>query len=196
MNWQVLRSTQVFALFVGVVAVAVVVFLFATGQFESDDDEDPLALSSEGTSEADDAIGGRGELAGAVVALAEAFQVGDLRLLVTERRFGSQVGEIRDGVNAQGRFVVIVLTARNTGRDPVTLGDRVQLLDELGRSYSPVPEASATAALRDPALEDGLAAELQPGLTVDFVLVFDVPEAAEGLRLRVSGGFTDVDLDD
>ena len=196
MNWQVLRSTQVFALFVGAVVVAVVVFLFATGQFESDDDEDPLALPSEGASELGDAMGGRVELAGAVVALAEAFQLGDLRLLVTERRFGSQVGENRDGVDAQGRFVVIALTARNTGMDPITLGDRIQLLDELGRSYSPLPEASATAALRDPAREDGLTVELQPGLTVDFVLVFDVPEEAKGLRLRVRGGFADVDLDD
>lgn len=196
MNWQVLRSTQVFALFVGAVVVGVVVFLFATGQFESDDDEDPLALSSEGVSAVDDAVGGRGDSTGSLVALAEAFQVGDLRLLVTERLFGSQVGENRDGVNAQGRFVVIALTARNTGMDPIMLGGRVQLFDDLGRSYSPVPEASATVARRNPEREDGLAVELQPGLTVDFVLVFDVPEEAKGLRLRMGGGFADVDLDD
>ena len=185
-----------FALFVGAVVVVVVVFLFATGQFESGDDEDPLALSSEGASAVADAVSGRADSAGSLVALAEAFQVGDLRLLVTERRFGSQVGENRDGVNAQGRFVVIALTARNVGVDPIMLGDRVQLFDDLGRSYSPVPEASATAAMRNPEREDGLAVELQPGLTVDFVLVFDVPEEAKGLRLRMGGGFADVDLDD
>ena len=41
-----------------------------------------------------------------------------------------------------------------------------------------------------------LAVELQPGLTVDLVLVFDVPEDAEGLLLRVGGGFVDVALGD
>ena len=52
MNLGVLRSTQAFALFVAAVVVAVLVFLFATGQFESDDEEDPLALPTETTSRA------------------------------------------------------------------------------------------------------------------------------------------------
>jgi hypothetical protein len=204
-----LRTTQAFALLVAAVVVAVLVFLFATGRFESDDDEDPLALETE-TSEqeqggdGDASAGDGGEsaaegegvavVASGGVALEEAFQVGDLRLLITESRRGSLVGENRDNVNALGQFVVISLTARNTGATPVLLGERVSLLDAARRSYSPVPEASATAALRDPVLEDALAVELQPGLTVDLVVVFDVPEGADGLLLRVVGGFVDVAL--
>ena len=62
-----------------------------------------------------------------MAALEEAFQVGDLRLLITDSRFGSRVGENRDDVDAQGRFVIISLAARNTGATPVTLGERVSL---------------------------------------------------------------------
>ena len=209
MNLGGLRTTQAFALLVAAVVVAVLVFLFATGRFESDDDEDPLALETDtseqeqgGDGDASAGVGGasadEGEGAAVVasggVALEEAFQVGDLRLLITESRRGSLVGENRDNVNALGQFVVISLTARNTGAIPVLLGERVRLMDSARRSYSPVPEASAIAALRDPALEDALVVELQPGLTVDLVVVFDVSEEAEGLLLRVVGGFVDVAL--
>lgn len=213
MNLKLLRSTQGFALFVGVVVVVVLVFLFATGRFESDDDDDPLALPDDQTSEQEsggddgdsqaDAEGDGGSTDGAeggpigdLVALDETFQVGDLRLRITDSRFGGLVGENRDNVDAQGRFVIISITARNAGADPIALEDRVRLLDASGRSYSPVPEASATAAQRDPELADALAVELQPGLTVDLVLVFDVPEDAEGLLLRVGGGFVDVAIGD
>ena len=205
------RTTQWYALVVLVAVTAVVVFLVASGTFDlsSDDDADPLALSTT-TTDADTAsettAGDSAEstadsgsitapTSGASVALDELFQTGDLRVLVTDSRFAGSVGEDVDDAVARGRFVVVSLTVRNTGPEPLSLADRLGLVDGAGRAFSPDAHATAVAARRDGNRVDAVAMALQPGLTLDLVVVFDVAEDAEDVRLRLRGGFVDVALE-
>lgn len=208
-------STQLYALIVGVVVIAVIAFLIANGTFElgsgDDDSDDALAQTSEqaqveGSSseqsqsqpaaDADDA-GGESTAAPAVglQPMDSAFQFGDLRIIVTDVRLSDLVGEEGDETLALERFARVRLSARNTGRAPFTLAETLVLVDGLGRRYTPNATATANAARIDNDRSDALAQDLQPGITTDLVVVFDVPEEAEDFRLRIEGGYVEVELD-
>lgn len=196
-----LSGTQLFAIVVAIVVVVVVVFMIATGGFDiggSDDSDDPLAVATE---EPDDqAAAPAGDTSTEVTPTSartqdDAFQFGDLRMAVTDIRLTSTVSEGRDTVVAIERFASVLLTARNTGDTPTSLAGRLRLRDGRGREYTPNSAATAAVALRDEERQDALAYELQPGLNVDLVVVFDVPDDAEDFRLRLLGGYVDVTLD-
>lgn len=107
----------------------------------------------------------------------------------------ARVGTSDAGRQARGVFLLVPLTVRNTGREPVALepGD-VALLDAQGRRYSPDVAATrlhAEAVGGDSLLETAV----QPGLTLSGVLVFDVPADASGLVLRISRGYIDLALE-
>ncbi len=82
-----------------------------------------------------------------------------------------------------------------TGGEPLSLDGGLQLVDASGRVFTPNPVATAAAAGRIDDREDALAIRLQPGITADLIVVFDVPNDAEDFRLRLRGGFVDVTLD-
>jgi len=199
-----LSGTQLFAIFVGIVVVVVVVFMFATGGFDlsGDDNDDPLALDTTEQSADDDTPAPEADTSaaepapgGTVRSQDNAFQFGDLRMAVTDIRLTTSVSEGRDTVEAIERFASVLLTVRNTGDVPTSLAGRLRLRDGRGREYTPNLTATAAVALRDEDRQDALAYELQPGLNIDLVVVFDVPDDAEDFRLRVLGGYVDVTLD-
>lgn len=75
---------------------------------------------------------------------------------------------------AQGKFCVLALTLRNTGRTPVTFQGRAQMLqDTQQRTFG--PDTAATAAHPANAGRDMLAPVVNPGNELSGVLVFDVP---------------------
>jgi hypothetical protein len=185
---------------VGIVVIVVVIFLIASGGVDlgsSDDDGGVLGASEQGEDEdAGDADADDSPAAASGAARQdEAFQFGDLRLAVTDLRLSTLVSEGRDTVEAIEQFATVLLTVRNTSDAPVSLGGRLLLLDGRGRIFSPDAEATAAVALRDESRRDGLVVVLQPGLETDLVVVFQVPDLAENLRLRLSGGYVDVELD-
>lgn len=211
-NLRRLSSTQLYALAVGIIVVVVVIFLIASGgvSLGGGDDEDVLALppaaaelADEEAGEDDDASSVQSAPAdgGAIPAPLsglvrdEPFQFGDLRLIITDLRLSNVVSEGRDEVTAIERFASVRLTVRNSGRAPLSLADALQLLDDEGRLFRPNAAASAAAALRSDGVGDALSVALQPGITTELIVVFEVPNGAEGFRLRVSGGFVDVELD-
>jgi hypothetical protein len=109
----------------------------------------------------------------------------------------SRVEEVRQsGVSfkASGIFLLINVELTNQGREPVALHPSDFVLhDSLGREFSVHQAAAKTAAaVYDKA--DIFTAALQPGLTVEGVLIFDVPKQATGLVLRISKGYLDVKL--
>ena len=197
---------------VGVVVIAVVVLLIANGTFDfgsSDEDDDSLASESS-QAEADtspddsapdgDATNGDDddEAAPAAVGLQEmdsAFQFGDLRLVVTEVRLSDRVGQEGDETLALERFARVRLSARNTGLDAFRLDAALVLIDGQGRRFTPNAAATANAARIDSSRGDALTQDLQPGITTDLVVAFDVPDGAEDFRLRITGGFVEVALD-
>jgi hypothetical protein len=199
-----LSGTSLFAIFVGIVVIVVVIFLIVSGGVDlgsSDDDDGVLGASEQvegdaGDENAEDVA--TEDSSGATSSAHqqdEAFDFGDLRIAVTDIRLSTLVSEGRDTVEAIEQFATILLTVRNTSDAPVSLSGRLLLLDGRGRIYSPDVEATAAVALRDESRRDGLVVGLQPGLETALVVVFQVPEEAENFRLRLSGGYVDVELD-
>ena len=206
MNRAYFRGMRGYALLVLVVVVVVVVYLVATGAFDAgggDDENDALALpAGEATTATTAEPGGEeeiapvaeGETGASGVGFDQPFQFGDLRVRVTDLDLTDAVGTENDDTRATGRFAVVKFTARNTGRESLRLTDDLRLIDSTGRVFTPAAAASAVADRRDGGRLDALTAEIQPGFTVELVVVFDVATDAEGLHLRLSGGFVDVPL--
>ena len=195
-----LSVMQLYALLVGVVVVAVGVFLVATGVFDLDgDDTDNNNLPAETAVDvAADVDADTVTAAGPptlTVALEEPFQFGDLLITVTRLRLSNSVSEGRDELIAVARFASVNLRVQNAGAAPLSLAGALQLVDGLGRVYTPNSAASAAVAVRDDSRADALVVSLQPGIEVDLIVVFDLPDDAEDLRLRIRAGFLDVVLD-
>lgn len=203
MNRAYFRGTRGYALLVLAVVVVVVVYLIATGTFDvggNDEENDALALpaaeatTAEPGGEEESAPAAADETGASGIAFDEPFQFGDLRVRVTDLELTDAVGTEDDDTQATGRFAVVRLTVRNTGRAPLRLTDDLRLIDSAGRVFTPAADASAVADRRDGDRLDALTAEIQPGFTVDLLVVFDVATDAEGLHLRLSGGFVEVPL--
>ncbi|PZC49459.1 MAG: protein of unknown function (DUF4352) [Chloroflexi bacterium] len=207
------NSTQIYALIVGVVVIGVVVFLISNGTFElggsDDESNDALAQTTaqaeaeaedqaEAAAAADDQSDEDGEAAPPAAGLQpmdSAFQFGDLRTIVTDVRLTDLVGEEGDETLALERFARVRLSARNTGLEPFSLEGTLILIDSRERRFTPNGEATENSARIDPDRGSALSLDLQPGITTDLVVVFDVPEEAENFRLRIVGGFVEVELD-
>ena len=201
-------STQLYALVVGIAVIAILGFLVANGTFEFGSDDAGGESLSEAVEQADeepsDADGAEAEAEDGDVeaapsvglqAMDTAFQFGDLRVIVTDIRLPDRVGEEGDETLALERFARVRLSARNTGLDAFTLDGALALIDGMGRRFTPNGVATENAARIDLSLGSALTQDLQPGITIDLVVVFDVPEEAEDFRLRISGGFAEVALD-
>ncbi len=203
-----MSGTQLFAIFVGIVVVVVIVFLLSSDQlsFNSDDDEGPLGpdtsevdSSDSDPSDGDSPDGADPETApgglATQVAQDQAFQFGNLRLAVTEISISTIVSEGRDSVEAIERFATVFITARNTGLTSLSLAGSLLLIDGTRRQFTPNLAATAATAFRDDARQDALNFDLQPGIDSDLIVVFDIPDESQDFRLRISGGFVDVELE-
>lgn len=195
-----LSGTAQFGILVGVVVIAVIVLFLVSGGIDlgGGDDDDPLAieqLDDQVEGDASDASSGQDTSPSATQTEDQPFQFGDLRVVVTELQLSTIVSEGRDTVEAIEQFASVLLTVRNTGTRPVSLAGALLLIDEGGRTFTPNVMATAAVALRDDSRFDALSFELQPSIATNLVVVFDVPEEVLGLRLRLLGGYVDVDLD-
>jgi hypothetical protein len=97
----------------------------------------------------------------------------------------SRVGDEYLGAEAQGQFVQISLSVKNTGSEAdYFFEDDIKLADDAGNTYSADSEAGIYAA------EDNILflEEINPGNTAKGVLVFDVPEDVDPSRLTFAGG--------
>lgn len=97
----------------------------------------------------------------------------------------SQVGDEFLNAKAQGQFVQIELSVKNTGSDPnFFFEDDIELGDDAGNTYSADSEAGIYAAENNILFLE----EINPGNTAEGVLVFDVPEDADPNKLTFAGG--------
>ncbi|TNM53294.1 DUF4352 domain-containing protein [Brevibacterium sediminis] len=110
----------------------------------------------------------------------------DWEITVAEVEDGvSQVGDEFLNAKAQGQFVQIELSVKNTGSDPnFFFEDDIKLGDESGNTYSADSEAGIYAAENNILFLE----EINPGNTAEGVLVFDVPEDADPNKLTFAGG--------
>jgi hypothetical protein len=194
-----LTPTQKYALAVAIVAIAVIAFLIVNGTFqfgEHDPGDDIIPQEEEfaADDDADDLQGGAPAVAGPQP-MHRAFQFGDLRVIVTGLTVTDLVGQEGAESEALERFAMVHLSARNTGTSPIALDGALGLVDATGRSFSPNRLASENAGIAHPSHVDALVQVLQPGIITQLVVVFDIPHDAYGLRLRIAGGYAEVELD-
>lgn len=195
-----LSPTQKYALVVGLVAIAAIAFLIVNGTFQFGDDHDPGddIIPQEEEMAAGE---GDGELDGVAPAAAgrqpmhRAFQFGDLRVIVTGLTVTDLVGQEGAESEALERFAMVHLSVRNTGTSPIALDGALGLVDANGRSFTPNRLASENAGIAHPTHVDALVQVLQPSIITQLVVVFDVPHDAYGLRLRIEGGYAEVELE-
>jgi hypothetical protein len=108
---------------------------------------------------------------------------GDFEFVVTEVETGvDSVGEDPFGEAAQGEFVLVHLSVENIGEQSQVLDGQSQMLfDTEGREHS---HADVEAALYLEGSESFLN-EINPGNTVDGILLYDLPPDAEPARVEL-----------
>lgn len=180
-----ISGTTGYALFVAVVVVAVVVYLFLSGFFEGDDNEQQEAEAP--TPVVVDAPG--------AVAFEETARVGPLDAAIERVEWTSEL--LSDGRTYQAaeRFAVLRLHVVNRGDSPFRLNSgQVELASSGGQSYALDAALSAGAAIYEDGATLALPATFQPGLAVALLLVFRLPNDAGGLTLRMHGHYVDFAL--
>jgi len=91
------------------------------------------------------------------------------------------------GAEADGIFYVISLKVENKGKESKNIfTPRFKIIDNKGRSYDPDTEAEIYASSYYKHTFN-LGDQLQPGLPVEGVKVFDLPSSAKGLKLEIRG---------
>lgn len=107
---------------------------------------------------------------------------------VTSVRTASSVGDEYSGATADGVFVIVDLSLTNEKNEPATIfDDALRVVGANGASYSVSDDALF-------AVDDQLVGleEIQPGLTQQGTLVYDLPQAAiSGAELQVEDLFSD-----
>ena len=184
-----MSGTQRYALFVLVVVVVVVVYLFVSGGLDDltgggDDDSQQAAVQEDVAVSVAEAV-----------AFRETERVGAIDVMVETIAFPDRIRA--DGVwrEPAERFAEVRLTLTNRSKQAVSLPlDALQLVTSDGRAYL----ADAALSLGSARFAESVAYSppliLQPLLTVTVIAVYDIPLNAGGLKLRVSGGWTDFDL--
>ena len=126
--------------------------------------------------------------------MGETFTVGtgnhSLQYAVSEVETADTVGEGYGEEEANGEFVVVHLSIEHVGSEPATLRpDMFTLVDGEGREAEPKTEAYL-------AMDSSIQfEELNPGITVEGTVVFDVPTDQSERRLQIdpAGMFSTAD---
>ncbi|MFD1940580.1 DUF4352 domain-containing protein [Nonomuraea mangrovi] len=111
---------------------------------------------------------------GSAGVVGELVQDGDLAFTVLKTERKDRVGSYRFGEEAQGVFLLVHVRVANVGDQSESFfGSRQKLIDAGGREYA----ASTKAAiyLRD---SNSLYEKINPGNSVEGVIVFDIPTSA------------------
>ncbi|MFB7142408.1 DUF4352 domain-containing protein [Gottfriedia sp. NPDC056225] len=96
---------------------------------------------------------------------------------------------------AQGVFKVVSLSITNGQKDAITLdANSFKLIDDKGREFTYSTSGQTALEIADNSLSDFFLKQLNPGLTQNGKIVFDLPKDAKGLKLQARGGFTGDDI--
>ena len=100
--------------------------------------------------------------------------------------FGNQYSQTQ----ADGIFLVLHVAAHNNAKETHDLNTSLmKLQDAQGREFDPSNKGTTALALSgDKSVDIGLT-QIQPGTNKKFSLVYDIPDDASGLKLKIPGGF-------
>jgi hypothetical protein len=117
-------------------------------------------------------------------------QTGNLAITVTKvepgvAQVGTEVGGTLLGEKAQGQFVLVHVSVENVGAEAESFSDmNAKIYDAEGREF----EANSAAGIYIEG-NDSLFGEINPGNTLQGVLVYDLPVDATPERLEYQGMF-------
>lgn len=111
---------------------------------------------------------------------------------VTIEVLGMETMDSIDGykkTKAKGIFKIVHVKVTNNQKDAISLSSgSYKLFDDQGREFSYSSDGSFALTMIDK--ETFSLDELNPGLTTDGYVVFDVPKEAKGFKLQAQGGMT------
>lgn len=126
----------------------------------------------------------------ATAPIGTAAQTGNLAITVTKvepgvAQVGTEVGGTLLGEKAQGQFVLVHVSVENVGAEAESFSDmNAKVYDAEGREF----EANSAAGIYIEG-NDSLFGEINPGNTLQGVLVYDLPADAAPERLEYQGMF-------
>src|SRR5262249_37723953 len=132
---------------------------------------------------------------GAFRKIGDSYQSGPLTITVTGTEVHATIaGGATPVPAAEGTYLFVYFTLVLGGEQPLSFDyDSFVVIDSAGQGYLHDPVAT-NAALK-PAVPNGTDAVLQPGVSYNLVIVFDVPKTSSGFVLRARDGTFPVQLD-
>lgn len=120
--------------------------------------------------------------------IGEQVQSGDLAFTVNGVKEYQSLGNSFTSKDAQGVFKVVSLKIENVGKETKTIdSSMIKLMDSEGRTFERSIDGQTAKGLSQGQV-DLFLQQVQPGLSVNGEIVFDVPESAEGLVIELRGG--------
>lgn len=111
----------------------------------------------------------------------------DLDFTVIKITTAKALGNTYTRKDAQGTFQIINLKIANQGKETKTIDSSMfQLTDSKGRTFDRSIEGQSAKGMSEGGL-DLFLQQVQPGLSVNGDIVFDIPADATGLQLIVKG---------
>ena len=120
--------------------------------------------------------------------IGEQVQSGDLAFTVNGVKDFKSLGNSYTQKDAQGVFKVVSLKIENVGKETKTIdSSMIKLTDSEGRTFERSIDGQTAKGLSQGQV-DLFLQQVQPGLSVNGEIVFDIPETAEGLVIELRGG--------
>ena len=120
----------------------------------------------------------------------ETISVGNFSYKVQKAEQAQSVGNQYIKHDAPGVYEVVSLTLRNNDKESRYADSNMfKLMDNQGRSFVVSTEATSAYSIANDNQYDLFLKQANPGLEINGVLIFDIPQDASGLKLEVSGGF-------
>ncbi|MDR4949653.1 DUF4352 domain-containing protein [Neobacillus cucumis] len=113
----------------------------------------------------------------------------DVTIKVTGVEAKPEVGNEFSKEKAQGVFKIVSVAITNNQKDAITLdANSFKLEDAQGREFTYSTNGQTALSVADDTLADFFLKQLNPGLTQNGKIVFDIPADAKGLVLKARGG--------
>lgn len=104
-----------------------------------------------------------------------------------ERR--NAIGNEFMSTHADGQFLILRMQVHNGSNSTRTISTSgMVVIDEQGREFAQSAEGQTALAMSGDQTAEFLMSQIQPGLTKNISVVFDVPPEAKDLKLRITGG--------
>lgn len=114
--------------------------------------------------------------------IGDTFKANVWEITVTGYETAPQLSSSYDTYTARGIFVIVYLSVNNDGNEPAYFPyDDLMIQTSEGRSYNYNSDATIGMVISSTGM--GTYENLQPGLPIDTMVVFDVPADASGLLL-------------